>query len=70
MYGETGEFVTFIFSSVVLIGGPLSLIWFGEYISEFVDQKVDWGPAWLIKVVGWAFLLFPTIVITYYKVLR
>ena len=69
LYGEEGEAVISVLMAIGWIGFSLGFVWFAEYISDWLEQTGGWNPTWLIKFVGWVFLLFPAIVILYYKVL-
>jgi len=68
LWGEEGELLTSIAGAVILIGLPLICIWFGEYMSEFADQRAEWAPMVLIKFAGWVFLLIPAILFIWYKI--
>jgi hypothetical protein len=70
LYGVTGSLILWVIFAIWIIGVGLGCIWFGEYISEWIEQASDWGPTWLVKFVGWLFLLIPAVILLYCKVLR
>jgi hypothetical protein len=71
--GYEVEQLTTAAAAVVLIGIGLACIWLAEYISQSAEQPTDWAPhgdwapTWLIRSVGWVFLLIPAVIFIWYK---
>ena len=61
-------FVTDVLMAIGIIGFGLKFIWFGESISESLEQPSerlpygDWAPTWLIKFIGWIILIIPAVI--------
>jgi len=70
-YSKGGREVINIFLMFGWLIISLGCIWFAEYVSEWLVEigEGGWNPTWLVKLVGWLFLLTPAIILLYCKVL-